>query len=175
MRIVSWNVNSLRVRLDQVERFLREQQPDVLALQETKSQDPEFPAEVFERLGYRSFCSGQKTYNGVAILSRHGCEDVVRGFPDDPEDADRRVLGATVGEVMQEELPKNPYNGLRNVRRVASVNDANNRTVSNPTSFGWNYYYNNASDPPVAIIWANSDDDTEAVDDNGDPLPANEL
>ena len=50
MRIVSWNVNSLRVRLDQVERFLREQQPDVLALQETKSQDPEFPAEVFERL-----------------------------------------------------------------------------------------------------------------------------
>ena len=67
MRIVSWNVNSLRVRLDQVERFLREQQPDVLALQETKSQDPEFPAEVFERLGYRSFCSGQKTYNGVAL------------------------------------------------------------------------------------------------------------
>ena len=82
---------------------------------------------------------------------------------------------ATVGEVMQEELPKNPYNGLRNVRRIASVNDANNRAVSNPTSFGWNYYYNNASDPPVAIIWANSEDVTEAVDDNGDPLNANEL
>ena len=97
-----------------------------------------------------------------------------RATEDDPRYPTEVEL-ATVGEVMQEELPKNPYNGLRNVRRVASVNDANNRAVSNPTSFGWNYYYNNASDPPVAIIWANSDDATEAVDDNGDPLPANEL
>jgi len=98
----------------------------------------------------------------------------VRAAEDDPRYPTEVEL-ETVGEVMQEELPKNPYNGLRNVRRIASVNDANARTVSNPTSYGWNYYYNNSSDPPVAIIWANSEDETEVVDDNGDPLTANEL
>jgi len=81
----------------------------------------------------------------------------------------------TVGVVMQESLPKNPYNGLSNVRRITSLNNATARNVSSSSSYGWNYYYNNASDPPVAIIWANSDDETDATDNNGDTVTANDF
>ncbi len=98
MKIASWNVNSLKVRLPHVERWCREAQPDVLALQETKLEDDRFPRAAIEALGYRVAYSGQKTYNGVAILSREPLEDVVAGVPgfDDPH---RRVLAATVGGV----------------------------------------------------------------------------
>ncbi len=82
---------------------------------------------------------------------------------------------ATVGVVMQESLPKNPYNGLSNVRRITSLNNATERYVGNASSYGWNYYYSNSSDPPVAIIWANSDDETDATDNNGDPVTANDF
>ncbi|MGH8156181.1 MAG: exodeoxyribonuclease III, partial [Rhodanobacteraceae bacterium] len=98
MRIASWNVNSLKVRLPHVEAWCREAQPDVLALQETKLADDKFPREAIEGFGYRVAYSGQKTYNGVAILARDPIEDVVAGVPglDDPQ---RRVLAATVGGV----------------------------------------------------------------------------
>ena len=98
MKIASWNVNSLKVRLPHVEQWCREAQPDVLALQETKTEDDKFPCEAVEALGYRCVFSGQKTYNGVAFLSREPIEDVVAGMPgfDDPH---RRVLAATVGGV----------------------------------------------------------------------------
>jgi exodeoxyribonuclease-3 len=98
MRIASWNVNSLKVRLPHVEQWCREAQPDVLALQETKTGDDKFPREAIEALGYQVAFSGQKTYNGVAILSRQPLEDVVAGVPgfDDPQ---KRVLAATVGGV----------------------------------------------------------------------------
>jgi exodeoxyribonuclease-3 len=98
MRIASWNVNSLKVRLPHVEQWCREAQPDVLALQETKTEDDKFPREAIEALGYHVVFSGQKTYNGVAILSRQPPEDVVAGVPgfDDPQ---KRVLAATVGGV----------------------------------------------------------------------------
>ncbi len=98
MRIATWNVNSLRVRLEQVIAWLDEHRPDVLALQETKLPDDQFPADVFAEHGYRSVCNGQPAYNGVALLAREPIEDVVTeldGF-DDPQ---RRVLGATVGGV----------------------------------------------------------------------------
>ena len=81
----------------------------------------------------------------------------------------------TAGEVMQEQLPENPYNGLNTVSRINSLADAQNRVVANTDSIGWNYYYNNASDPPVAIVWANSDDETDVTDASGEPVPANEL
>lgn len=81
----------------------------------------------------------------------------------------------TVGEVMQESLPKNPYNGLSTVQQVASAVSAGNRAVSNTDQYGWNYYYDNALDPPVAIFWANSDDDSEVVDNSGDAVTANDL
>ena len=98
MKIASWNVNSLRVRLAHVLRWLEGEQPDVLALQETKLPDDAFPSLDFTSIGYQVLFSGQRTYNGVALLSREGGEDVadqLRGFTDD----EKRVLGATFGDV----------------------------------------------------------------------------
>ncbi|MCC6669620.1 MAG: exodeoxyribonuclease III [Planctomycetes bacterium] len=100
MRIATWNVNSVRARLPRLVPWLERQRPDVLCIQETKVRDEEFPAEPLEDQGYNLVCFGQKTYNGVAILARHRIEAVVRGFPDDGEDADRRLLGAIVGDVV---------------------------------------------------------------------------
>lgn len=101
MRIATWNVNSIRARLERVLHWLEEQRPDVLCLQETKCRDEQFPREPLEDLGYAVEAHGQRTYNGVAILSRPGMEDVVRGLPDsDEEGSGRRVIGATVGDLM---------------------------------------------------------------------------
>jgi exodeoxyribonuclease-3 len=98
MKIASWNVNSLGVRLPHVEQWCADAQPDVLALQETKLEDHKFPREAIEALGYASTCSGQKTYNGVALLSRLPIEDVLCDIPglDDPQ---RRILVATIGGI----------------------------------------------------------------------------
>jgi exodeoxyribonuclease-3 len=93
--IATWNVNSLRVRAEQLTEWLRTHSPDVVALQETKIQDPDFPHEHFAAAGYRCAFSGQKTYNGVALLARHPLTDLVRDIPDF-DDAPRRVLAATV-------------------------------------------------------------------------------
>ena len=97
-KIASWNVNSLNVRLPHVLAWLDVAQPDVLALQETKMTDDRFPAEVLAGEGYRSLFSGQKTYNGVAILSREDALDSVTDIPG-LEDPQRRILAATVGDV----------------------------------------------------------------------------
>ena len=98
MKIASWNVNSLKVRLPQVLDWLQAAQPDVLALQETKLTDDKFPAAEIEALGYHVAFSGQKTYNGVALISREPPADLVTDLPrlDDPQ---RRILGATIGDV----------------------------------------------------------------------------
>ena len=90
-------MNSLRVRGEQVLQWLKDVQPDVLALQETKMQDPNFPHPEFTAAGYHSVFSGQKTYNGVALLSRHPMTDFIRDIPDF-DDPPRRVLAATIGE-----------------------------------------------------------------------------
>lgn len=96
MKIVSWNVNSLRVRLPQVLDWLATHQPDLLALQEIKMVDAEFPTEDIQAAGYQMLVSGQKSYNGVAILSKIPGVDVAKDLPslDDPQ---RRVLAATYG------------------------------------------------------------------------------
>jgi exodeoxyribonuclease-3 len=98
MKIASWNVNSLNVRLPHVEQWCAQAQPDVLALQETKLEDAKFPVAALEAAGYRSAFSGQKTYNGVAILARGAIGDVRHGI-DGFEDPQRRILAATVGDV----------------------------------------------------------------------------
>lgn len=98
MRIASWNVNSLKVRLPQVVEWLQAHQPDVLGLQETKLVDANFPQEAFRELGYHASFSGQPTYNGVALLSRSPQEDVVTDL-DGLDDHQRRVLGATIDGV----------------------------------------------------------------------------
>ncbi len=97
-KIATWNVNSLNVRLPHVLAWIDVAQPDVLGLQETKLTDDRFPVQELVDEGYHSVFSGQKTYNGVAILSREEALDPVTDIPglDDPQ---RRILAATVGEV----------------------------------------------------------------------------
>jgi len=99
LKIASWNVNSLNVRMPHLVQWLREAQPDIVALQETKLDDERFPDSQLAELGYRSVFCGQKTYNGVALLSRlpftGECVTAIPGF-DDPQ---KRVLAATVGDV----------------------------------------------------------------------------
>jgi exodeoxyribonuclease-3 len=98
MKIATWNVNSLRVRLDQLREWLSTNPLDVIGLQELKLPDEDFPAGALEELGLHATWFGQKTYNGVAILSREPPADIVRGMPgfDDPQ---RRVIAATIGGV----------------------------------------------------------------------------
>ena len=98
MRIASWNVNSLNVRLPHVERWCAERQPDILAVQETKLEDAKFPVAALEAAGYNAVFSGQKTYNGVAILARQPITDVAHGI-DGYEDPQKRILSATVGDI----------------------------------------------------------------------------
>ena len=98
MKIATWNVNSLKVRLPQVLQWLESEKPDIIGLQETKLTDELFPRGEIEAAGYRGLFSGQKTYNGVALLSREEATDPITDLPglDDPQ---RRVLGATVNGV----------------------------------------------------------------------------
>jgi len=98
MKIVTWNVNSLKVRLPHVLEYLEKEKPDVLALQETKQQDKDFPQTEIEAAGYHVEFSGQKTYNGVAIISRTPMSDVVFQIPD-LDDPQRRVAAATIDGV----------------------------------------------------------------------------
>jgi exodeoxyribonuclease-3 len=99
MKIASWNVNSLNVRLPHLEQWLRDAQPDVVGIQETKLEDAKFPDAALAALGYRSVFSGQKTYNGVAILARgHALENVQHGIPGFG-DEQKRVIAATVDGV----------------------------------------------------------------------------
>ncbi len=104
MRIATWNVNSIRSRIDRVEDWLRRTDVDVLAMQETKAKDEQFPYERLRGLGYEVAHHGLNQWNGVAILSRVGLDDVEVGFPDvpgwgDPAVAEARAIGATCGGV----------------------------------------------------------------------------
>ena len=98
MKLATWNVNSLTVRLPQVLAWLAAHQPDALCLQETKLVDEKFPLAEVEAAGYRAEFFGQKTYNGVALLTREGATDVVKNIPgfDDPS---ARVIAGTVNGV----------------------------------------------------------------------------
>jgi len=98
MKIAAWNVNSLKVRLPQLLDFLATRQPDVVCLQETKLTDDNFPVAELEAAGYRAVFAGQKTYNGVAIVSRSEPVEVQVGIPN-LEDEQKRVIAATVDGV----------------------------------------------------------------------------
>lgn len=119
MKIASWNVNSLNVRLPHLTTWLNDAQPDIVALQETKTEDAKFPAEAIGALGYRVVFSGQKTYNGVAILAREEPRDVITDIPglDDPQ---RRILIATVGD---------PGSSPEQVLRIANLYVVNGQEV----------------------------------------------
>jgi len=96
MKIGSWNVNSVKARLDTVRTWLAEAAPDILCMQEIKTADDAFPRETFDSLGYNSTVYGQKSYNGVAILSKRPPEDVVKGLPAVEGDDHARYLEAVV-------------------------------------------------------------------------------
>jgi exodeoxyribonuclease-3 len=120
MRLATWNVNSIRSRADRVAAFLQRHDVDVLALQETKCRDDQFPEMMFDALGYEVAHVGYSQWNGVAILSRVGLKDIEIGFPGQPawgEDpaTEARALGATCGGV-----------------RVWSLYVPNGRTLADP-------------------------------------------
>ncbi len=96
MRVATWNVNSVKAHLDVVTRWLSEAMPDVVCLQEIKCEDQNFPTSVFEDLNYTAAVHGQKTYNGVAILSKFPLENVIRGLPGSRSDEQARYIQATV-------------------------------------------------------------------------------
>jgi exodeoxyribonuclease-3 len=96
VRVATWNVNSLKARLGRVESWLAEVQPDIACLQETKLSDAAFPSLAFGTLGYECAHHGQGQWNGVAILSKVGLDDVVMGFGDGgPQDPEARLVSAT--------------------------------------------------------------------------------
>jgi exodeoxyribonuclease-3 len=121
MRLATWNVNSIRSRADRVAAFLQRHDVDVLALQETKCRDDQFPEMMFNAIGYEVAHVGYSQWNGVAVLSRVGMEDVEVGFPGQPTWGDEnpateaRALGVTCGGV-----------------RVWSLYVPNGRTLTDP-------------------------------------------
>jgi len=118
MKIASWNVNSLKVRLDHVRDWLESERPDILGLQETKLKDENFPVEAIEKAGYRASFSGQPTYNGVALLSREPASDVAMEVPGF-EDPHKRVIAGT-------------FNGVR----VINLYVVNGKAVGDP-KYDW--------------------------------------
>jgi exodeoxyribonuclease-3 len=119
MKIATWNVNSVRARLDAVLAWLKEAEPDVACLQEIKCTDDNFPREAFESAGYNCAVHGQKSYNGVAILSRHPMEDVTPRLPGGDDDDHARYLEAVV-------------TGKKGVVRVASIYAPNGNPQPGP-------------------------------------------
>jgi exodeoxyribonuclease III len=98
VKIATWNINSMNVRQPHVTEWLQAHEPDVLVLQEIKQTTDKFPADALMELGYHSVASGQKTYNGVAVVSKTPARDAVTDFPD-CEDPQRRILASTVDGV----------------------------------------------------------------------------
>jgi exodeoxyribonuclease-3 len=145
VRIATWNVNSLKVRMPRVEEWLEYAQPDVLCMQETKMADAQFPAMAFSALGYESVHHGDGRWNGVAILSKVGIDDVVYGFCEGLEaDQDTRLITATCGGV-----------------RVASVYVPNGRSLDDPHyqyKLGWfdrlRQHLEHTADPSEPVVVA---------------------
>ena len=108
MKIATWNVNSVKARLEAAQKWAAEAAPDVICLQEIKTTDENFPGESFQGLGYNCIVHGQKSYNGVAILSKRPVEDVRRGLPESEGDDHARYVEAVVP-------------GAHGVVRIASI------------------------------------------------------
>ncbi len=96
MKIATWNINGIKARINNLERWLEEAQPDIACLQEIKSVDENFPTERIEALGYNVAVHGQKSFNGVGILSKKPFDEVIRGLPGDDEDPQARYIEAVI-------------------------------------------------------------------------------
>ena len=93
MKIISWNVNSVRARIDNITKYIKDDKPDILLLQEIKTQDENFPYENFENIGYNSYIFGQKSYNGVAIISKLPIKNISKDFIKDEKKQARVING----------------------------------------------------------------------------------
>jgi exodeoxyribonuclease-3 len=123
VRVITWNVNSIRQRRPRLLALLARHDPDVVCLQETKVVDDDFPFEELAAAGYGALSFGQRAYNGVAVLSRDAIEEVSRGMPDDPVPDEARLLAARTGGIA-----------------VASVYAVNGKSVDHPayaTKLAW--------------------------------------
>ena len=123
MKIATWNVNSIKVRMPHLLAWLEEAKPDVVCLQEIKCPTEDFPALELKGLGYHVEALGQRTYNGVALVSREPAKEVMRGLPGDPADDHARYIEATIGDI-----------------RVASIYLPNGNPVESdkyPYKLGW--------------------------------------
>lgn len=109
MKVICFNVNSIRMRLHQLEAVIKNHQPDFIGLQETKVNDPDFPIEAIHQLGYHVEFFGQKTHYGVALLSKHPFKQVIKGYPTDAEDAQRRFIGGVFDTPLGEITLLNGY------------------------------------------------------------------
>jgi exodeoxyribonuclease-3 len=96
VKLATWNINSIRARHTRLLAWLDRERPDILCLQETKTEDSGFPTQALREAGYQSVTYGQRSYNGVAICARGAIEDVVRGFGDGEDDAEARFIAARV-------------------------------------------------------------------------------
>lgn len=92
MKLVSFNTNSIRMRLHQLEALIQTHQPDVIGIQETKVTDEDFPLQAMQDLGYHAYFTGQKTHYGVCLLSKTPALDIIKGFPSDDETAQKRLI-----------------------------------------------------------------------------------
>jgi exodeoxyribonuclease-3 len=99
MKIATWNVNSINIRMEMLTKWLADSEIDVICFQETKTVDEAFPHEALKEAGYESAFIGQKSYNGVAIVSRFPIRDVQKNFPDDDDESPKRLIAATVNGV----------------------------------------------------------------------------
>ena len=93
MKIISWNVNSVRARLENINQYIKETNPDIIFLQEIKTQEVNFPKENFKELGYNSYVHGQKSYNGVAFLSKLNIDEFKTDFINDELKQSRIITG----------------------------------------------------------------------------------
>ncbi len=143
MKLASWNVNSIKARREAVLAWLKDAEPDVVCLQELKCTDDTFPAEPFEELGYNCAVHGQKTYNGVAILSKRPMEDVTPRLPGgDGDDHARYHRSGDPGD--------------KGVVRVGSIYAPNGNPVDSdkfPTS--WNGWRGSSATPKNCSRWKN--------------------
>lgn len=151
MRIATWNVNSLRTRIDRVEAFLERHDVDVLALQETKAREEQLPLMGLQARGYDVVAHGLDQWNGVALISRVGIEDVAVGFPGQPgwgenEVVEARALGATCGGVRVWSLyipngrkPDDPHYAYK-LRWLEALRQAAGSWLDTPTALvgDWN-------------------------------------
>ena len=104
MKIISWNVNSVRARIENILDYIKYADPDILLLQEIKAQNENFPSETFKNIGYNSYIFGQKSYNGVAFLSKEKIENVKNDFVKDKLKQSRIIVGEIIIDKKKQKL-----------------------------------------------------------------------